>query len=524
MHSAGAGLPAEAGARRGQAKAGFVLDLGRCVGCSACVLACRLENAHRSSAPLRRVLPLNETRHSGGPTWFLSLACHHCERPACVRACPSGAYARRADGVVTHNQALCIGCRYCEMACPFGAPQFEAATGVMAKCDFCQARVAEGAAPACVAACPTEALKESGLNSPHESIPGFVDAAACRPAINFRLPRGIRGRRLQQLLEREPGRATSDKRRATSDQRPTTGDQRPFAEWPLVIFTALAIPAAGVFAAHLLASLVSGAATPFDGAQRLAAIGLLAALVVSLFHLGRPLRAPFALRGTGRNALSTEVALASALLILALLALLPSLSLALRLASARAAGVLGLALLAALGLVYFLPGHWPWRTLLVASPMTSGLAVGFVVLACGAVPPFPLAVPLAMFLIDGAVGCLAYQPSRPSHRRLPRRSSSLHDPTSEGGRFGLASLPDLPDHAFAPVYPCIFARRRSLVALRLVLVNLVPATLLVAQRPILAASIATAGVFVDRFAFYGLAAVQSTEAAMAAVEQRIARG
>ena len=168
---------------------GFLLDLGRCVGCGACVLACRLENGWPSETPWRRVLPLNLRRRPGGPTYFLSVACHHCERPACVAACPSNAYEKLADGTVIHHADRCLGCRYCEMACPFGAPQFDAAKGVMSKCDFCQHTADSGSrfengkpssgqlsanhgpqhvgrpsrvanrGPACVAACPTEALR-----------------------------------------------------------------------------------------------------------------------------------------------------------------------------------------------------------------------------------------------------------------------------------------------------------------------------------------------------------------------------
>ena len=75
--------------RRQQAPSrGFSLDLGRCVGCGACVLACRLENGWSSDNPWRRVIPLNLARRTAGPTYFMSVACHHCERPACLAACP----------------------------------------------------------------------------------------------------------------------------------------------------------------------------------------------------------------------------------------------------------------------------------------------------------------------------------------------------------------------------------------------------------------------------------------------------
>ena len=168
------------------APSGFLLDLGRCVGCSACVLACRVENGWTSETPWRRVLPLNLRRRPGGPTYFLSVACHHCERPACMAACPSGAYEKRADGVVVHHAESCIGCRYCEMACPFGAPRYSSDQKVMTKCHLCHHRLDAGQAPACVAACPTEALRlvrpGDVVEAAREMVPGFADPAACAPA------------------------------------------------------------------------------------------------------------------------------------------------------------------------------------------------------------------------------------------------------------------------------------------------------------------------------------------------------
>ena len=186
--------------------AGFLLDLHRCVGCGACVLACRIENGRVEAAPWRRVLPLNLRRHPAGPTYFLSLACHHCERPACLRGCPSGAYEKRADGIVVHHEDRCLGCRYCEMACPFGAPRYDADRGVMSKCHLCAPRVDEGRNPACVAACPTEALRlrqsESDEARPTAAlVPGFADPAGCGPSIRFAPPAGTRRAALFTSIE-----------------------------------------------------------------------------------------------------------------------------------------------------------------------------------------------------------------------------------------------------------------------------------------------------------------------------------
>jgi Fe-S-cluster-containing dehydrogenase component len=191
--------------------AGFLLDLHRCVGCGACVLACRIENGRVESAAWRRVLPLNIRRYEAGPAFFLSLACHHCERPACLAGCPSGAYEKRGDGIVLHHEDRCLGCRYCEMTCPFGAPQFDADRGVVSKCHLCASRVDAGRTPACVATCPTGALQftlpgtepEPGTT---ERVPGFADPAGCRPNLRFRpparSPRADLFRALEELLRR----------------------------------------------------------------------------------------------------------------------------------------------------------------------------------------------------------------------------------------------------------------------------------------------------------------------------------
>lgn len=193
---------------------GFLLDLERCVGCGACVLACRIENQLPDFVSWRRILPFNIRRNQAGPTYHFTLACHHCDDPPCARGCPSGALEKRADGVVVLHEARCLGCRYCEMACPFGAPSYDVARAVMTKCHLCAPRQEEGRDPACVEACPTRALRfvreddvrtDSGVPE-RGQVPGFTDPGEAGPNLRMMPPReGIRGARYRSLAERLAG-------------------------------------------------------------------------------------------------------------------------------------------------------------------------------------------------------------------------------------------------------------------------------------------------------------------------------
>lgn len=139
---------------------GFWFNSGKCVGCGACVRACSLYNGIDDERYRRRWLVPFE--FSDGRTRDVSFSCMHCKNPACVSVCPVGAISKRDDGVVLVEKGLCIGCKYCFNACPFGIPRYPIEG--MDKCDCCVASDLEaGQRPFCVEACNNDALHFGAL-------------------------------------------------------------------------------------------------------------------------------------------------------------------------------------------------------------------------------------------------------------------------------------------------------------------------------------------------------------------------
>jgi formate dehydrogenase iron-sulfur subunit len=156
---------------------GMLIDTTRCIGCRGCQVSCKAWNElgtsgaafsetgtyprHLDANNFTRVL-FREVAAEGGRvrSVFLKRQCMHCVEPACEAACPVGALTKTKDGPVVYEDARCIGCRYCMVACPFNVPKFqwEARAPFIRKCTFCADRQAAGMKPACAATCPAEAI------------------------------------------------------------------------------------------------------------------------------------------------------------------------------------------------------------------------------------------------------------------------------------------------------------------------------------------------------------------------------
>lgn len=144
----------------------ILIDVSRCVGCNNCQRACDVANdlpsvGVQTQLSAETFTIIEERKSPSGESRFVKQACMHCLHPGCVSACPVAALHKNPDGLVVAETSKCIGCRYCQYACPFSIPKFEwdNALGVMRKCTGCNHLIAEGKIPACVAGCPTGALK-----------------------------------------------------------------------------------------------------------------------------------------------------------------------------------------------------------------------------------------------------------------------------------------------------------------------------------------------------------------------------
>lgn len=271
----------------------FHFDMAKCIGCKCCEVACNEQNGNPAHIHWRRVGEIEAGEYPFTQRLHLSMGCNHCVEPACLKGCPVEAYSKDAlTGLVLHSADACIGCQYCTWNCPYGVPQFNEERGVVGKCDMCHGRLQQDREPACVNACPEQAIQVEIVS---------IDDWKLEYALQANAP-GL-----------PPAETTISTTRITRPARLAgefeKGDyhrvQPEHPHWPLVFMLVLTQLSVGAFATLLLSGGTTIAAVAAFLAGQLA-------LVAATAHLGRPIHAYRALRMWKRSWLSREIVAFSA--------------------------------------------------------------------------------------------------------------------------------------------------------------------------------------------------------------------
>jgi len=276
----------------------FDVDLDRCSGCKACVAACHSLNGLDDGETWRDVGLLVGGTTANPVMQHVTTACHHCLDPACLTACPVNAYEKDPQtGIVRHLDDQCFGCQYCTLACPYDVPKYHKGKGIVRKCDMCSDRLAAGEAPACVQACPHEAIAITVVekrqviedSEANHFLPAAPDPHITLPTTTYRTKRVF------------PRNTLPADYYSVSPQHP---------HWPLIVMLVLTQLSVGAFLVgqvleRLLPAALGDAMRPVHATTALL-FGLLA-LAASVFHLGRPLYAFRAVLGLKHSWLSREI-------------------------------------------------------------------------------------------------------------------------------------------------------------------------------------------------------------------------
>lgn len=292
----------------------FHFDMTRCIGCRCCEVACNEQNGNGAEVTWRRIGEIEGGSFPHVRRYHMSMACNHCLEPSCLEGCPTEAYEKLDNGIVKHNADACIGCQYCTWNCPYGVPQFNPERRIVTKCHMCVDRMGAGSLPACVEACPVQAIQIEKVNV--EAWRSAIDSANAPGVPPADLTLSTTRITLPEDLPDDFGKVAAQKLVPEA------------AHWSLVYFLTVGQASVGATLAACLA-LLSGAPGVSSAMSVLAALIGHAALAGTLFHLGRPAHAFKAVRGFKRSWLSREVVAfsvyAGAVLVPAAHALLPSL-------------------------------------------------------------------------------------------------------------------------------------------------------------------------------------------------------
>jgi phenylacetyl-CoA:acceptor oxidoreductase subunit 1 len=411
----------------------MVADLERCVGCQTCTAACRHANATSPAVQWRKVLDIEAGSFPHVSRTFVPVGCQHCADPPCMHVCPTTATRQRPDGIVTIDYDICIGCAYCEVACPYQARflvpgggfaygktamqnEIEredlARIGVAQKCSFCSDRIDFGiendltpgidprATPACVNSCIADALHFGDVDDPASNVSQLL-----RKSKNFRMHAELGTEPgFYYLYDRvehteDPLTAPPSLAEAQAGRLRTRGVEPALQQhWNWKASGNFLCGGAG--AGLLVFAAIAGLGGAQVTAPALVALAIIAAgLALLMFKIGRPLRFLHVLRQPQRSWMTREAWIAGLLFPLALAALWFDSRIAL-----AAAAIVGLLFLFCQGMILEQAKGVPaWRNpkviaLIMATGLTEGCGL-FLVAAVMLPALAPFAKPAAMTLV-----------------------------------------------------------------------------------------------------------------------------
>ncbi|WP_372724389.1 DmsC/YnfH family molybdoenzyme membrane anchor subunit, partial [Novipirellula sp.] len=278
----------------------FDVDLDQCSGCKACVVACHTMNGLDEDESWRRVGTLTIGELESPRIQHVTTACHHCEDPGCLSGCPVKAYEKDPEtGIVRHLDDQCIGCKYCTMMCPYEVPQYSERLGIVRKCDMCHQRLSAGEAPACVQACPNEAISIAVVNITETEFAADDRLAAGAPVSTITKPTTNYRTEYRDLAE-------------NAAPQDIGVDHVAESHWPLaVMLVATQVSVGMIFIERFAATLawVSGHDHSVIATRSILLVALLiggVGLNIASLHLGQPLRAWRVFLGLKTSWLSRE--------------------------------------------------------------------------------------------------------------------------------------------------------------------------------------------------------------------------
>ncbi|MDZ4742802.1 MAG: DmsC/YnfH family molybdoenzyme membrane anchor subunit [Verrucomicrobiota bacterium] len=274
----------------------FEVDLDRCSSCKACVSACHSLNGLGDDEIWRSVGVLHPAVNAGQGQVTVTTACHHCLEPGCLEGCPVTAYEKDViTGIVRHLNDQCIGCQYCVMKCPYDVPKYSPHLGIIRKCDMCHDRLKSLEAPACVQACPNEAIKITIVSTASISeraangvfLPDSPDPGYTKPGTVYTsskpIPSNMLGGDHDKLIIQD-------------------------GHWPLAVMLVLTQAGIGFLGAQIIGSAVG--VLPTLANRWMALLGLIifsGGMASSILHLGQPLKAWRFFLGLRTSWLSREI-------------------------------------------------------------------------------------------------------------------------------------------------------------------------------------------------------------------------